>query len=261
VHARRAQDPFEVKEIVEWLAIALALGPTPAAEALRRCEQLLPDVAGDRFLEVTLFSFRAYLEAMRGRTREAEQLFVHARRAAGDPEHLYGVAYFSLTEGWVAQLSGDAGAAEDELRAGCRALEQLREQTNYSTATALLARALYEQGRYSEAEHLTRASEQAARANDVFANVTWRSVRARVLAQAGDLDAAQALCSAAVAFAEQSDFLNAHADALLDLAEVLQLDRRPHEAASRLEEAIRLYEQKENVVSAASARSLLAARA
>jgi DNA-binding SARP family transcriptional activator len=261
VHARRAQDPFEVKEIVEWLAIALALGPTPAAEALRRCEQLLPDVAGERFLEVTLFSFQAYLEAMRGRAREAEELFARARRAAGDPEHLYGVAYFSITQGLVAQLPGDPGAAERELRAGCQALEQVREQTNYSTATALLARAVCAQGRYSEAEHIARASEQAARANDVFANVTWRSVRARVLAGVGDLDAAHTFSCSAVAFAEQSDFLNAHADALLDLAEVLQLAGRPHEAASRLEEAIHLYRQKGNVVSAASAHSLLVAHA
>jgi DNA-binding SARP family transcriptional activator/tetratricopeptide (TPR) repeat protein len=258
VHARRAEDPFEVKEIVEWLAIALALGPTPAGEALGRCEQLRQDVAGDTFLEVTLYSFRAYLEAMRGRAREAEELFAKARRAADDAVPPYGVAYFSIAAGLVEQLAGNPDAAERELRAGCQALEQVHEQTNYSTVTALLARALCAQDRHAEAEKFTRASEAAAHANDVFANVTWRSVRAMVLAREGDVEAAAALGREAVAFAEQSDFLNAHADALLDFADVLELAGRPKDAASRREEALRLYEQKGNVVSAARARSLLA---
>ncbi|MDP9261952.1 MAG: AAA family ATPase, partial [Actinomycetota bacterium] len=38
-HVRRAGDPFEEREIVEWLSIALFLGPMPAAEAAKRCER------------------------------------------------------------------------------------------------------------------------------------------------------------------------------------------------------------------------------
>ena len=121
----------------------------------------------------------------------------------------------------------------------------------------MLARALCAQGRYAEAEAFTRASEEAARPNDVFANVTWRSVRATVLGRQGKLQAAEAQAREAVGFAAQSDFLDAHGDALVDLAEVLRLMRRPQEARGALEEAARLYEQKENVVSAARARSLL----
>src|SRR5206468_12014170 len=40
-HARRAGDRFEEREIVEWLVIALLLGPAQAPEAARRCERLL----------------------------------------------------------------------------------------------------------------------------------------------------------------------------------------------------------------------------
>ena len=48
------------------------------------------------------------------------------------------------------------------------------------------------------------------------------------------------------------------ADALVDLAEVLRLVGRKDELKGVLEDALRLYEQKGNVVSAARARDVLA---
>jgi tetratricopeptide (TPR) repeat protein len=122
---------------------------------------------------------------------------------------------------------------------------------------ALLAQVLCDAGRYDEAEELTRASEEAARPNDVHANVRWRSTRARLLARAGNLDAAEDLAREAVAFATDSDFLNTHADTLMDQAEVLRLAGRGVEARVAIEEAIALYEQKGNAVSAATARAAL----
>jgi predicted ATPase len=261
VHALRAEDSFEVKEIVEWLAIALTLGSTPASEALQRCEHLLDIAAGDRFLEVTLFSVRAYLEAMQGRAAEAKRLLAAAERAAGDSAYLNAIPYFSIYLGLVDILAGEAAAAEPQLRAGCKTLEEVGEKTNYCSVAALLARVLCTQGQYPEAEEFTRASEKAARANDVLSNVMWRSVRATVRGRQGELDEAEALAREAVSFAAQSDFLNVHGDALVDLAEALQLARRPEEASRALESAAELYEQKGNVVSAARARSLLTAHA
>jgi tetratricopeptide (TPR) repeat protein len=261
VHALRAEDSFELKEIVEWLAIALTLGSTPAWDALQRCEQLLETVAGDRFLEVTLYSVRAYLEAMQGRAEEAKRLLNAADRAAGDPAYLNAIPYFSIYVGLVEILAGEEAAAERQLRAGCKALEELGEQTNYCSVTALLARVLCAQGRYVEAEEFTTASEEAARANDVLSNVMWRSVLATVRGRQGELEEAEALASEAVGFAAQSDFLNVHGDALADLAEILRLAQRSEDADRALEGAARLYERKGNVVSAAKARSLIAAHA
>ena len=87
-------------------------------------------------------------------------------------------------------------------------------------------------------------------------------VRARatkLLAHGGGVEAAERLGREAVAFAAASDFLDAHGDALVDLAEVLRLAGRPQEAASPLRHALRLYEQKGNVASASKARALLGA--
>jgi hypothetical protein len=52
VHARRAENRFEEREVVEWLVIALLLGPAPAAEASGRCARLLEESAVDPPLEV-----------------------------------------------------------------------------------------------------------------------------------------------------------------------------------------------------------------
>jgi acyl dehydratase len=60
-----------------------------------------------------------------------------------------------------------------------------------------------------------------------------------------------------VTLAEATDDINVHGDALRALAEVLRLAERPGEAAPVIQEALNLYEQKGNVVSAGKARALL----
>jgi hypothetical protein len=54
-----------------------------------------------------------------------------------------------------------------------------------------------------------------------------------------------------------SDFHLAHADALMGLAEVHQLAHDPQAATAAVEEAIRFYELKGNVIAATQARALL----
>jgi hypothetical protein len=76
----------------------------------------------------------------------------------------------------------------------------------------------------------------------------WRQTRATVLARRGDCIAALRLARQAVALAEQTDDLNAHGDALLDLGDVLALFGRGDEAAAPLEQARALYVSKGNLV-------------
>jgi DNA-binding SARP family transcriptional activator/tetratricopeptide (TPR) repeat protein len=257
VHARRARDPFELKEIIEWLAVALALGPAPASDADRRCEELLRDAAGDIFLEVTILAVRAFLQAMQGRDPEARQLLAQARQAATSEAYLHRVPYFAIHVAHVELFAANPAAAERELRAAGRVLEELGEQTNYSTTTAQLAVALCNQERFAEAEEFTASSEHAARPNDVMANVMWRYARATALDGLGNAEAAEALARASVAFAEESDFVNVHGDALLVLAGILQRGARHDEAVPLLERAVGLFEQKEHGVGVARARAQL----
>jgi DNA-binding SARP family transcriptional activator len=258
LHARRAGDAFEVKEIVEWLAVSLSLGPAPTTDVDRRCEELLHEIAGDRFLEVTLLAVRGYQLGMRGREAEARALHDRAREAAaldsGDP---HGLPYLPINVAFVDVLFDKAADASPELKVACQALEEVGERTNYSSLAALLALTLCAESKYEEAEEVSRMSEAAARANDVLANVIWRSARAKARTGLGDLEAAESLARDAVAFAEQSDFLNVHGDALVALAEILQRTGRVDGAAEALRNAVSLYEEKGNIVSAATSRTVL----
>jgi len=55
----------------------------------------------------------------------------------------------------------------------------------------------------------------------------------------------------------RTDALNRRADSLLVLAEILRLQARESDAAGQIREALLLYEQKGNVVSAERARAML----
>jgi lipopolysaccharide biosynthesis regulator YciM len=71
-----------------------------------------------------------------------------------------------------------------------------------------------------------------------------------LLARRGEIDRAFQLAQAAAATAEQTDMLNGRAEALADLAEVLELAGLPEEAARKLTRTMELYERKGNVVMA-----------
>jgi len=82
-------------------------------------------------------------------------------------------------------------------------------------------------------------------------------VRALIYASRGRLEEAEALAREAVQTVERTDFVTLHADALSDLAVVLRLTAKRQEAVAAAEKALRLYEQKGNIVSATQAKVLL----
>jgi DNA-binding SARP family transcriptional activator/tetratricopeptide (TPR) repeat protein len=255
-HARAAGDQLEKRETIEWLCVALWLGPAPASEVAARCETLLEEVQRDPILEPTVLAVLGNARAMQGQMEKARELLDRWRRAVtefGDPVWL-----FAINFGWV-MFADDPAAAEQELRPGYEALRRLGEKSHFSSVAGLLARAVCAQGRYDEAERLTGESEEAARPNDIHSHILWRTTRAQVLAHKADLESAEALAAEAVGFAAESDFLDSHADALMVLAELRMQAGRKEDAVARAREAIRLYERKENRLSAERARSRLRA--
>ena len=130
-----------------------------------------------------------------------------------------------------------------------------------STTAALLARALFGQGRYDEFERFTEVAEQLGEPDDALTQIVWRCVRARVAAVRGSFDEGERLAREAVGLARQTDFVNFHADALIDLGAVLEAADRSGETTPLIEDAIRLYDEKGNTVSAQAARARLVALA
>jgi DNA-binding SARP family transcriptional activator len=253
-HARLADDRLEQREIVEWLCVAMMLGPTPAVEAGAHCEELLVDARRDPVLEPIVLAVLSNTEAMQGREERARQLHARWREAVNDLGESIWLS--AINFGFVV-LVDDPVSAERDFRPGYETLGRIGEQSHFSSVAGHLARAMCAQGKYEEADRLSRESEETARPNDIHSHILWRSARANVLLHRGELAAAEALAREAIAFASESDFIDAHGDALVDLAHVLIAGARIEEAVTAIERSIQLYEQKGNLVSATRARTHL----
>jgi tetratricopeptide (TPR) repeat protein len=254
-HARAARNRFEQREIVEWLVIALLLGPQPAGEAAARCRKLSKELTSQPLLQAEVLAAWATLEAMLGRTSEAAELNGRVQEAT----EAYNTSIFlvPLWRGFTLLWLDDADGAERELVPAYNRLKQLGERSHFSSIAQALSQAVYNQGRYAEAEQLTHECEQVARPNDVHTHIGWRTIRAMALARRGADDEAEALARDAVAYAETSDFLPSHAEATLGLAEVLELRGRRSEALDAIRLALDLHERKGNVLAANRARTAL----
>ncbi|HYH89640.1 MAG TPA: hypothetical protein VEX67_10410, partial [Solirubrobacteraceae bacterium] len=104
---------------------------------------------------------------------------------------------------------------------------------------------------------LCSTTAAATAEDDVFTQVIWRGVRAKLLAGEGRCAEAEALARGAVERAAETDLLSLQGDGMLDLAEVLAKCSHPQACGEALRAALRRYEQKGNVVAAARARALL----
>jgi ATP/maltotriose-dependent transcriptional regulator MalT len=235
-----------------------AYGPAPVEIGIQRCEKLLELVAGRRAAEASVGAAQSQLEAMRGNVDEARALIQHWRDALKDVGSELGLALTSQSAAWVELVAGEVTMAEDEARQGCDALERMGETGFLSSAFALLAESLYRQGRLDEAFRTTEDSEHATGIDDLDAQIRWRGTRAKVLARRDDLEEAERLAREAVALVETTEWLNLRGDTRMDLGEVLCLAGRRAEASHAISQAVHLYEQKGNVVSAKRARSLFA---
>jgi predicted ATPase/class 3 adenylate cyclase len=255
-HARRAKDAREQGELLIWIGAALLYGPTPVEEGIARARKLFAEPNGQ--LEVAGgATVLACLEALRGRFERARALAAEAKEIYAELGLELWVAGMANAWGPIELLAGDPAAAEHELRQGYEGLERFGEKSYLSTVAGHLARALYEQGRDEEAVRYAGICAEAADADDLASQLLWRATRAKVLARRGDFADAESLAREAIRLVELTDALENHANALVDLAEVLRLSGRAAEAAPLLHEALQLYEQKGVVPSIARTRRLL----
>jgi DNA-binding SARP family transcriptional activator len=252
VHARRAGDERQLTEVLGWLASAALWGPTPATDGIRLCEGYLEEVGSHQTGEAVILNHLAGLYAMQGRTEEAGQALGSGLAAF---EELGVTLTSSVTHpaSFVAMLAGDAATAEAHLRRDYRRLEEMGERNMLGTTAAFLAQVLAAQGRIGDAERFIEVSREAAEGEDLSAQMVWQGLRARILAERGELGEAEELARAAVALAARTDFLNQHGDALLELATVLAKGGRAPEARAAADEALELYRRKGNLVSSARA--------
>ncbi len=252
-HARLAGDRHLYNEILTWIASSLWWGPTPASESISRCELMREEVRDSPESEAAILRHLGSLQAMMGKFDLARQLLAMSNAAYADLGLTLNAAT-SQSEAIVELLAGNPAAAEESLRKGYRALEEMGERTFLPTTTAFLARSILEQGRDEEAEELTNVSARLASRGDLLSQILWRSIRARVLSKRAQMQQAEALAREAVALAQATDFINYRADALLDLSHVLKASRRVDESVTYASEALHFYQLKGNIVSESATR-------
>jgi len=248
-HARLA----DYQLMINWgngqLVHAQYSGTTPVEECLRWLDEH-PEVERRSVLPQ-----RERLLAMLGRFDEAQRLLSEAADRTAELGVARFGAWLALRRFEVAMLEGDSARAEEAAREMCETLEATGELGNFMWSCCNLAHSLLGLGRDDEAEQWLERAREAAPSDERLPQMLSRQVRGKVLARRGGFREGERLAREAVALAEETDMLNAHADALLDLAEVLALAGQ--DARAELEQALALYERKGNLVMAERTRSRL----
>jgi class 3 adenylate cyclase/tetratricopeptide (TPR) repeat protein len=254
-HARKAGDARELVEIHHTMCVDMNLGPTHALEGIRRCEELLAAGEGGRGVAGSAFHALAHLRSMRGEFDEAFELADRFRSILKDDGAMSSYWFFAEVPFNIHMLAGQTQQAVETLTEANDELSRLGEPA--SVIDAMLSQALYAVGDLDAAR---RRAEDASASSDgdvVSARYQARGVLAKILARDGDFGAAEAMARESVAFFERTEFVVDHANALMDLGEVLQRAGDAAAARGAFSDAIDLLDRKGDIVSAGKARQLL----
>jgi tetratricopeptide (TPR) repeat protein len=237
------------------LAGAASRGPTPVPEAIERCRSLLVE-AGTPVWQSFILPMLAALEAMNGNFVEARAQLGDARLARqefSDTGTI--VTSWAALAAEVELLAGNPERAEEILSAACDELRAAGEGEWLATNSALLAEALYRQGRYADALELSDSALAVAPPGHLTSRTVAERVRAKALARAGRLAEALALAAETIELLGATDAPNEQAEALAASAEIHRLAGAASEAEQHRERALEIFERKGNVASAARVRA------
>jgi class 3 adenylate cyclase/tetratricopeptide (TPR) repeat protein len=249
-HARRADYHLLINWGEGYLVHAQYYGATPVEECLRWLE-IHPEVERRSALP-----YRDRLLAMLGGFDEADRLLAEAADRVAELGVVRLDTHLAMRRFDVAMLQGDPVRAETAAREACETAQATAVLSNFMLYCCNLAQALLALGRVDEAEQWLERGSETAPSEERLPQMLWRQVRGKVLTRRGELQEGERLAREAVALAAETDMLNAHAGALIDLAEVLALAGQ--DARAELEQALALYERKGNLVMAERTRSRLA---
>lgn len=206
-------------------ANSLCDGPTRVETAIVQCEQMLERGLGHRQSMGVVLNSLAGLVALDGDFDRARELY---RQARGTLEDVGASVLAASTSFWLARielLAGQPKAAEVVLREDYRRLQEIGEVFFRTTLGAMLAQAVYAQGRVDEAEALAVEVHEFASSDDIEVDSICRSVKAKALARRGEFLEAIRLAEEAVALIPVGEAPLMQMEALLDLAEVFVLAR------------------------------------
>jgi tetratricopeptide (TPR) repeat protein len=148
-------------------------------------------------------------------------------------------------------VEGDAAAAEAMVRPAVEGLQRMGDHALLASAGHLLAESLWRSGRADEAMLATVLAEGVTGEDDLAAEMGWRGVRAKILADRGEMREAEALAREAAELGANSEFLLFAGWAYEDLAYVLATARKDDEAGEARNAARAAYLNKGSTASLA----------
>jgi tetratricopeptide (TPR) repeat protein len=246
-HARLAGNERLAAKAAKFLCGLALYGSTPVLEVIEQCQNAIQDGIGDRQTEAGVLCMLATLRAMNGDLETARRLYQQGREMLRDMGEGVRAAASCIYVAWVELRGGDLATAEKEVRADYEFLERSGENYHLSGIAALLAQLHRDQGRDDDALPLLETAEKLSAPNDVQSQATWRSVKAPILARRGEYKQAEELARAAVDLLGKTDSPGQHADAMSELAAVLEASGRLNDALAANDEAVALYSRKGDV--------------
>jgi len=249
-HARIAGNDHLVARNGLVLSINQLYGATAVPEAIVLCEQLIAEGIRFRQVEARIVCTLAQLKAMNGELQTARALHRRGRAMLQDLGQGVPAASTALSLARIEWLGGNLAEAEREVRGDYAYLEKLGETYVRSTMAALLSRLVRDQGRDAEALALSEAAERISAADDLESQALWRSVRAPIVARAGDVANAEALATTAIRCVRLTESPALQAEVLEEAASMWHIVGNTEKAREAIVEAISLYVAKGDVVSA-----------
>jgi tetratricopeptide (TPR) repeat protein len=256
VHYRRSG--FPPGTCLGQIAAALYYGPVHTEQAIGRCEELLFEPGLGAAGKANVERYLGGLVAMTGDIERGRGHIVEAAAAFDDLGQVGAARYCDSILGDVELLSGDLDEARRLRESVCTYCQESEDLGYLGMAAVWLAEVVYEQGDFEAAHGWLGIARHHVTTNDLLAQIAWRSVESRLHAQRGDSEQALRVSHEAVARADATDALNAHADALIGHADVLRTAKRADDADRAVTAALELYERKGNAAARARHKALAA---
>lgn len=234
------------------------LGPTPVSEGISRCEQIFERVHGFPYAEAVVLGDLGALYAMEGRFELGRNSIERSIKIFGDlGAKLDEIGTVATRLAKVDMLEGKFCEVQGYMRDVCVALEHMEERWILPVAASTLAQALCADGNDAEVDHFLSLSKATAANDDMEGQICWRSIEAKLQAMSSNCIAVRTLVLDVTRLAEGTDFLDLHAETLMNCAEALGKCGDLEEATALAGKAASLFTEKGNIVSAAKARKLL----
>ena len=239
-----------------WLAVTFHVLPIPVDAALARAEQLLRDASGDLWAEADLLKPLSVLYAHMGRFADARAAIDRSQAVFASFGAQFMLAESAIPASLVGLITADPVATERYSRAGLEIFRAMGKGGGFVVdLVCALADALYEQGRFDEAQQMLDQAQAASHPDK--ADATWLT-QAQLLARRGQFAAARQLVGQVEALLSSTSLPVERAGVLETKAEVERLAGAPVQAAASLRAAIEIWDGLRAVALAERARAALA---